>query len=39
VRRVQDVVVHAADGRLRDDATLLTVRVLGPGEASRPAEG
>jgi len=31
VRRVQDVVVRAADGRLRDDATLLAVRMDAPG--------
>lgn len=37
VRRVQDAVVHAADGRLRDDATLLAVRVDGPHGGSRSA--
>jgi hypothetical protein len=31
VRRVQDVVVRAADGRLRDDATLLALRIARPG--------
>lgn len=37
VRRIQDVVMHAADGRLRDDATVLAVRVDADGGGSRPA--